>query len=178
MGININRQLEKDFKSDVRDRHNRIKGVYGNEVENAMKVYLTLQGNDVYQDDPDVLELMDKVGGSLDAHTHNISKKENVVNDVVVDLVEEIKSLKTEVKQLRNEVKGKPSKKTGSMADFKRQFKAEYGDFKQVSRRDIVHFVTDKEDVHDSRAIQNRINFLIAHEILEPCAPNIFNIKI
>jgi hypothetical protein len=177
MGININRQLEKDFKSDVRDRHNRIKGVYGSEVENAMKLYLTLHGRDLYLDDPDVLELLGRVGGSFNPHTHNISKKENISSDVVVDLVEEIKSLKAEVKQLRREVKGKPSKKTGSMADFKKQFKAEYGDFKQVSRRDIVHFVTDNYNVHDSRAIQNRINFLIAHEVLEPYTQNVFNIK-
>ena len=150
----------------------------GSELASWMKMGLALHEREKYRDDPDVLELLGSVGGSFNAHTHNISKNGNVSGDVVVDLVEEIKSLKAEVKQLRREVKGKPSKKTGSMSDFKRQFKAEYGDFKQVSRRDIVHFVTDNYNVHDSRAIQNRINFLIAHEILEPCAPNIFNIKI
>lgn len=177
-GIIIDENVQKEFKDVVRAEHNRVKGVYGYEVANAMKLYTAINGREKYMDDPDVLELVSKVGGSLDTHTHNISKKRNLSEDVVVDLVEEIKSLKAEMKKLRSDVKGKPSKKTGSMADFKKKFKAEYGDFKQISRRDIVRFVTANEDVHDSRAIQNRIDYLLAHEVLEPYTHNIFNVKI
>jgi hypothetical protein len=174
----IDGNLKEEYYNYISKNYDQKWGKTGSELGKALKVYLTLHGREKYQDDPDVLELLGRVGGSFNAHTHNISKNENVSGDVVVDLVEEIKGLKAEVKQLRNEVKGKPSKKTGSMADFKRQFKAEYGDFKQVSRRDIVRFVTENDDVHDSRAIQNRINFLVAHEVLEPYTTNVFNVKI
>lgn len=88
-----------------------------------------------------------------------------------------IRDLKSEVKQLSAEVKGKPSNKTGSLAAFKKQFQAEYVDHSQVSKRDIVRFVTNNYDVHDSRSIKNRIDFLIAQDVLEPFARNVYNIK-
>ena len=177
LGYRVNAELKSEYNEFIEEKYGSKLGTCGKSIEKIMKFKLALEGCDLYRDDPDVLELLGRVGGSFNAHTHNISKKSDSTNDVVVDLVEEIKSLKDEVKQLRREVKGKPSKKTGSMADFKKQFRAEYGDFKQVSRRDIASFVTSNYDVHDSRAIQNRINFLIAHEVLERYTNNVFNIK-
>lgn len=93
------------------------------------------------------------------------------------DLVEMIKGLKSEVKQLRAEVKGKPSKKTGSLAAFKKQFQAEYGHHTQVSKRDLIRFVTDNEGVCDHRSIQSRIEYLVAHEVLKPFAHTVYNIN-
>jgi hypothetical protein len=178
LGYRIHSELKAEYDNHILDKYGHKRNKCGSELEKLIKFNLALEGHDLYCNDPDVVELVGKVGGSFGAHTYNVSKKGDVSGDVVVDLVEEIKSLRAEVKQLRSEVKGKPSKRTGSMSDFKRQFKAEYGEFKQVSKRDLVRFVTNNYDVHDSRAIQNRINYLLAHDVLELSAPNVFNIKI
>ena len=177
LNYRVNLELKSHYTDFIEQKYGSKLGTVGTKMEKAMKLHLALEGYELYQGDPDVLELVGKVGGSLTAHTHNVSKEECASGDVVVDLVDEIKSLKAEVSQLRSEVKGKPSPRTGSLAEFKRQFKAEYGDHSQVSRRDIVRFVSDNYNVQDSRAIQNRINYLLAHNVLESYTSNVFNVK-
>jgi hypothetical protein len=177
MGVSIDKQIQIDFKKAVEKKHQRVRGVYGSEVENAMKVYLTLQGSELYQDDPDVISML----GAKSDHTHTLSTEDRVV-DVINERINEIvedkfDTLKEKLDDIERKVKGKSAKKTGSLAQFKKQFKAEYGECKQVSRRDIVRFVTDNDGVCDPRSIQSRIEYLLAHDVLEPFAQNVYNLK-
>jgi len=74
MSVHVDEKLQNDFKNIVKQKHNRVKGIYGNEVGNAMKLYLTLQGGDSYSDDPDVQELL-RLSREIPC-THTQSKKE------------------------------------------------------------------------------------------------------
>lgn len=177
IGYRIDNDIKSQYDKFITNKYGHKQNRCGSELEKLIKFNLALEGDEEYQDDPDVLALLDKVGGSFPVHTHKTLKNVDVSSNIVVDLLEEIKDMKAEMKQLRAEVKGKPSKKTGSLAEFKRQFRAEYGAHKQVSRRDIVRFVADNYGVCDSRSIKNRIDFLIAQEVIEPFAQNVYNIQ-
>ena len=50
----INQKIIDDFKEFVRKKYNKIHTVYGLELQNAMKIYMALQGNQKYQYDTDV----------------------------------------------------------------------------------------------------------------------------
>ena len=142
-----------------------------------MKVYLTLKGSELYQNDPDVVSML----GENSDHTHILSAEDRV-SDVIDERINEIvedkfDTLKEKLEDIERKVKDGTTKKTGSLAQFKKQFQAEYGDHKQVSRRDIIRFVTDNEGVHDHRSIKSRIEYLLAQEVLEPFAQNVYNLK-
>ena len=104
-------------------------------------------------------------------HTSNDGNDDSLNKD-------EIRKLKNLLKSDESEV-GSPSQNRNSSMDmFANLFKETYQNNLQVSRGEIAMLASLKQGISDQRAIQNRINFLIAHEVLEPCAPNIFNIKI
>ena len=177
MGVSINKQVQIDFKEVVEQKHKRIRGVYGSEIENAMKVYLTLQGSTLYQNDPSVQAVLNQNINKTSTHTHNSSKNVNVAKDVV-DKIEDIEDRFDRLeKKLDKIVNAKPSNKTGSLAAFKKQFQAEYGHHTQVSKRDLIRFVTANEGVCDRRSIQSRIEYLVAHEVLKPFAHNVYNVN-
>jgi vacuolar-type H+-ATPase subunit I/STV1 len=144
-----------------------------------MKFYLAAKGNKKYQKDPEVQALLEqtkqnfnntpkpqvktleeRLEEKLDKLEENFEKQEKIID-------------KLEKKLSTNSNRGK---KAGSMADFKKQFKMEFKDHQQVSTNDLVGFI-NKEDIVDQRSIKNRIQYLVSHEILEPFAPNVYNIK-
>jgi hypothetical protein len=99
---------------------------------------------------------------------------EEKVNEIIEDKFD---TLNEKLEAIERKVKGRSTKNTGSLAAFKKQFQAEYGDCKQVSRRDITRFIMNSDGVYDSRTIQNRIEYLLAQEVIEPFAQNVYNLK-
>lgn len=172
IGYRVNDHIKNHYDNFIIDKYGHKQNRCGSELGKAMKVYLTLQGNDVYQDDPDVLELMDKVVEKF-LHTH-LSKVDN--DDSLSK--DEIKKLKKLLKSDESKMERPSQNRNTSMDMFANFFKETYQNNLKVSRGEIAMLASLKQGISDQRAIQNRINFLIAHEVLEPCAPNIFNIKI
>lgn len=177
-GIIIDENVQKEFKDVVRTEHNKVRGVYGLEVENAMKLYTTLKGSDKYRDDPGVIAMLSKVRKMDDAHTH--TKHSSDVSDIerkVDEIVKDFELINEKINGIERKVKGDNNKKTGSMSEFKRQFQMAYHDYSQVSRRDIERFVMNNYDIRDQRSVNNRINFLIAQDVLVPYAQNVYNLQ-
>jgi hypothetical protein len=176
LGYRVNSELKNEYDEFITEKYGQKLGTAGTKMENAMKLYLTLEGNEKYQDDPDVKAMLSKVDAKSDhTHTKSVVKEsvEEVMDEKINRIVEEIVNKKVEEK-----FKRESAKKVGSMATFKKNFQLEYGDYKQVSRKDLVRFVTNKEGVWDPRSIQSRIDYLLANEVIETFAQNVYNIKL
>jgi hypothetical protein len=73
----MNEQLKYRVNSNLKNRYNNfIKNKYGHKqnrcgksIEKLMKLELALEGDELYQDDPDVVALLNIVGGTL-PNTH------------------------------------------------------------------------------------------------------------
>jgi hypothetical protein len=180
LGYRVDDNIKSDYDELIEEKYGHQRNKCGKSVAKWMKLELAIEGHDSYQNDPDVLELLNLVSAKLSTYSRNVSKSTNIERKVD-EIARDFEVINKKIDNIAEKVKvkgGSSNKRTGGLADFKRQFKAEYGEFKQVSKRDLVRFVTNNYDVHDSRAIQNRINYLLAHEVLELSAPNVFNVKI
>jgi len=62
------------------------------------------------------------------------------------------------------------------MDSFVSAFQEEYGDFKQVSSRELQKLVMRMHGVTDKRSIQNRVDYFVASGYIRPFAPNVYDI--
>ena len=177
MNVSIDKQIQIDFKRDVRSKYNKIKGVYGNEVENAMKLYMTINGNSKYQNDPDVQALMNAKTNTQSAKNEkqsNIEQRQETIDERFEKINEKLDAL---TEKIETQTRRESSKKHGH-AEFKKQFQMAFNEHHQVSRRDLEHFIMNHADIVDKRAIKSRIQYLLSHGMIESFAPDVYNIKI
>jgi hypothetical protein len=178
MGICISETTQNRFKSNVKEEYGKIKGVYGNEVENAMKFYLAANGDKEYQDDPDVQEIFKKANQVFNTKSNESKSDTNNTIEEKIDRMEKKFEEKFEflAKKLEQKSKRESSKKHG-LAEFKKQFQMAFNDYHQVSKREVERFIMNQTDIVDKRSINNRIQYLESHGVLEPFAPNVYDVK-
>ena len=189
----IDRNIKEDYYTYIQKTHGLKHRKTGINMENALKLYLTLQGGVSYADDPDVQELLESAKDISCTHTQskNESKKDSKATNGTSKVekleheIEEMKNTLDEMKALlvqatQKEPKTEPKKERDSyrqMDQFVSRFQEEYGEDHQVSLKDISKLVMKTHRVTDKRSITNRINYLVANEYIEPYAPNVYNIK-
>ena len=181
----INGDVKNEYNEFITEKYGSKLGTLGTKVEKAMKFQMMLEGNEKYKDDPDVIAMLGKVRELDNTHTHTTSVKKdsdsNEIDKKIDKAIEDKLDVFTEkiINKVDKKIKGDTpqNKKIGSLAVFKKNFQMEYNGYTQVSRRDITRFIMNSDGVHDSRAIQNRIEYLLAQEVIEPFAQNVYNLK-
>ena len=176
LGYRVNSELKSDYDEFITDKYGQKLGIAGNKMEKAMKLYLAIEGSDKYLADPDVKDML----GLVKNVTHTHTKTSSDVSDIerkVDEIAKDFELINEKINGIERKVKGDNNKKTGSMSEFKRQFQMAYHDYSQVSRRDIERFVMNNYDIRDQRSVNNRINFLIAQDVLVPYAQNVYNLQ-
>lgn len=144
----INEKVIESFKEIVINKHDKLHTAYGLEIEKAMKIYLTLNGEGSYRDDPDVQEMFSGLA-HFDQHSHTSEPSKDI-------------------KKPRN---------NNNIDMFAEAFIQRYGNRDQVSRAEVTHFATIVDGVADPRSVSNRIHYMVSNGVLEPFAPNVFNVK-
>ena len=114
----IDKSLKSEYDSYIQSEFGYKRNIYGSEIENAMKFYLAAKGNKKYYDDPDVIDLMNKVK-KKSKHASPSKSKNNTVEELIERKLEE--KLDKIEKKIENRVRREVSKKHGH-AEFK-QFK-------------------------------------------------------
>jgi hypothetical protein len=178
----INGDVKNEYNEFITEKYGSKLGTLGTKVEKAMKFQMMLEGNEKYRDDPDVIAMLGKVRELDNTHTHKTSLKKdsNEIDEKIDKAIEDKLDIFTEkiISKVDKKIKGDSpqNKKIGSMSVFKKNFQMKYEGYSQVSRRDIARFVMNTDGVHDSRSIQNRIEYLVANDVIEPFAQNVYNV--
>ena len=159
MKIKVDNQLKKDFENNFKNKYNKISDIYEIEIEKLLKFILAVNGHDSYQDDPDVLEMLDMVDSKFTSGcTHEISEI-SLVNTIE----EEIEKPKTSKNRNRDiYVKG---------------FLSTFKDNLQVSKEDIDKYSIRTDKISDTRALKSRIKYLEAFNIIKAIEPDIYMIN-
>lgn len=176
LGYRVNVNIKSDYDKLIAEKYGHQRNRCGKSIEKLMKLELALEGNDSYQDDPDVMAMLGKLRKMNVAHTHSVVAVKESVKESMEEKIHKVIDDIVDAK-VKEKIKGEAAKKVGSLAVFKKNFQMEYNGYTQVSRRDITRFIMNNDGVYDSRAIQNRIEYLLAQEVIEPFAQNVYNLK-
>ena len=185
LNVNIDEQVKNDYKDLIQNKYDRVRNVYASQIENALKMYLAVNGCSEYVDDPDVQELLEAAKKTPCTHTQQSHEPKNETND----LEERFKKMEAELAEVKEQLAGHEStqnqRKIGkeqrryrdhSIDGLVSSFYDEYGDDQQVSYTDLSKLVMKTHGVLDKRSIHNRVQYLLAEGCIEPFAPNVYNI--
>jgi hypothetical protein len=173
LGYRINSELKEEYDNCIQKEFGQKHSRCGSELEKAMKFYLAAKGDEKYQNDPDVTSLLKKINTKS-----KFNESETSTNSTLEErLDEKLNMMKEEIlNEFEKKTRRESSKKHGH-AEFKKQFQMAFNDHHQVSKRDLEQFIMNHADIVDKRSIQSRIQYLLSHEILEPFAPNVYNVR-
>jgi transketolase len=168
----IEESLKEKYDEFIIEEFGYKRNRCGSELEKAMKLYLAAKGDEEYQNDPDVLTIFEKAKQTFNQK----SNKSESISEKIEDRLDKLEEkLEEKFAQFEKKTRRESSKKHGH-AEFKKQFQMAFNDHHQVSKRDLEQFIMNHADIVDKRSIQSRIQYLLSHEILEPFAPNVYNI--
>lgn len=104
-GVRVNEQLWKEFRQDVRDRHGRVKGHVGTELERAIREYINAsKGGDTHDRLRRIEQRLDELAEnqasgseqSSDGRTDSVSKTtENRISEIMDDIRDRADELDT-----------------------------------------------------------------------------------
>ena len=183
MKVVSNYRLDSEVKiaygEFIQEEYGSKRNNCGSELSKWMKLGLAINGDEKYQDDPDVLALLEKANKKYN-QIHQKKSKPDIeeINDGMEELIErklEEKLDKIE-KKIENRVRRESSKKHGH-AEFKKQFQMAFNEHHQVSRNDLERFIMNNADIVDKRAVKSRIQYLLSHGMIQTFAPNVYNVK-
>ena len=169
VGYSIDTELKKEYDEFIVTEFGHKRNNCSLEISKWIKLGLAINGNSKYQDDPDVIVLMNKVKEKSKTNIKSKSK-----NNTMEELIE--RKLDEKFAQFEKKTRREVSKKHGH-AEFKKQFQMAFNDHHQVSRKDLEHFIMNHADIVDKRAVQNRIQYLQSHGMIQPFAPNVYNVN-
>ena len=170
IGYSVDEALKKRYDEFIIEEFGFKKNRCGSEIEKAMKLYMAIQGDEEYQDDPDVIDLIDKVKEKSKTNIKSKSK-----NNTMEELIE--RKLEEKFAQFEKKIRRRESSKKHGHAEFKKQFQMAFNEHHQVSRRDLEHFIMNHADIVDKRSVQSRIQYLLSHGMIESFAPDVYNIR-
>ena len=99
-----------------------------------MKFQLAANGNELYQNNSDVLAILKKAN-------ENMNPTKSKTNNTVEERLERIEEkLEEKFAQFKKETHRETSEKHGH-AEFKKQFQMAFNDHQQVSRKDLERFI-------------------------------------
>lgn len=200
----VNTTLKKEYDNFVEEKHGNKHGKCGKSIENLMKLELTAEGASDYSDDPDVQELLEAAKKTPCTHTHRPPDKDDDhdvdsnfdddeylearVNNAIAKQFDDFKKEMKEAIQINIQQGIKKELENNytyniespnnhkSMEFFIQSFIEQYGEWTQVSYKELAGLAVQAHGVSDKRSIQNRVNYLIGKGILKESVPNIYNI--
>lgn len=174
----VNSELKNEYNEFIIEKYGHKQNRCGSEITKLMKFQLAMNGNEKYRDDPDVMDLMENVQKKFKHISSSKAKTDNSLEEMVERKLEEKleEKLDTLTKKIENKVRRESSKKHG-LAEFKKQFQMTFKDHHQVSRRELEQFIMNQSDIVDNRSIRNRIQYLKSHGMIQPFAPNVFDVN-
>ena len=152
----IDSELKEEYDKCIMNKYGKKYGKSGSEIEKALKVYMTLNGNSKYQNDPDVQAIFKKANKTM---TPNKSNTNYSLEEKLEKKIDE--KFEILIKKIETQTRRESSKKYGH-AEFKKQFQMAFNEHHQVSRRDLEHFIMNHADIVDKRAIKSRIQYLLS----------------
>ena len=73
LGCSVDVNLKKTYGEHILKKYGHKRNKVGNELEKALKLYLTLEGDDSYCDDPDVKDMLEALQGNTMTRTQKLS---------------------------------------------------------------------------------------------------------
>lgn len=185
LGYRVTSQLKKDYDAFIKETYGHKRNKCGESLSKLMKFELAVNGYSDYVDDPDIQGLLAAARKIPCTHTQpkedhddeHTESNEDRFQKLEEKFEEQIAQLKA---QLVKAVSSEPNKERDyyhRMDQFVSHFLEEYGDYKQVSQKEISKLVMRVHGVTDPRSITNRVDYLVANEYIEPYAPNVYNIN-
>jgi hypothetical protein len=118
----VNSELKNEYNEFIIEKYGHKQNRCGSEITKLMKLQLAINGNESYQDDPDVMDLMDTVQKKFKHTSPSKAKTDNTLEERLERKLEEkFDIMKKEILvQITNQSKRESSKKHG-LAEFKKQ---------------------------------------------------------
>ena len=159
----VNSELKNEYDKFIIEKYGNKHSKCGSEISKWIKMGLAIEGNEKYQNDPDVqtmLKKTKKIFKENPKHASPSKSKDNTIEELIERKLDE------KFAQFEKKTRREVSKKHGH-AEFKKQFKMAFQDYHQVNKRELEQFIMNQADIVDKRAVQNRIQYLLSHGVLE-----------
>jgi hypothetical protein len=203
VGYKIDTLVKNDYDSLIIKEYGHKRNRSGLELGKALKTYLALKGDEKYSDDPDVQELLEAAKKTPCTLTH--SRDDDLDRDLDSNLDDEEyldakfyqavdkrfdefeKKMKEAIKiNIEKGIEAKlekiysyqsnPVRKDSPLELYMAAFIKEYGEWNQVSYKELSTLAVQVHGVSDKRSITNRINFLIGKGVIKEFMPNIYDV--